>query len=258
MGRLCLVLGALLLPLLAVAEPHAGGPVSGTVVEVFDGDTFVLSGGERVRLLDINTPERARDMTPAEAYSAEARAKLTSLVQGKAVTLKYGPRTRDAYERLLAHVYLNDGTWVNGEMVKSGMAHVYSFADNRLLAEKLMSLEVEARAKGLGIWQEQRWGVREAATCCAAADVGRFMLVRGTPIQVLHVDDRTYMNFGKDWKTDFTVYVMDKDMKWFKKAGVKDLRGAYMGKPLLVRGFTQPVNGVMVRATHPEQLEVMK
>ena len=59
------------LTLFGLAPAHSALKVS----SIYDGDTFTLSSGERVRLLQIDTPE----LSPKECYGIEAKALLVKL-----------------------------------------------------------------------------------------------------------------------------------------------------------------------------------
>ncbi len=268
-----LLCALLLLPTLAVAELQPFGVLNGTVVHVSDGDTLRLDTGHVVRLLDINTPELAHDDLPAEPLATQAKLALQHLALGQPVQVQLGGRVYDPYERVLGHVYLRNGSrnaWVNGGLVRGGFAHVYTFPDNRVYGPELLALEVAARAEAVGLWALPRWQVRAANICCAEADIGTFVLVRGTVQALAKVGNRTFLNFGPDWRTDFSVVIDDKNLKYFRPASSKGQRRAkgaakpppfslntYLGKEVMVRGVAQPVNGVLVRVTHPEQLQVI-
>jgi micrococcal nuclease len=253
------LLAGISLPILA-AVPY---PVSGTVASVTDGDTFTLTTGQKVRLLDINTPELAHETRPEEPMAVQAKKLLTDLLDGKEVTLETGKRPYDVYGRLLAHVYLPvgdnpQGNWVNGVMVREGYGHVYTFEDNGVHGGKLLALEERARASKKGIWALPRWQVRQAADCCAPEDVGRFVLVQGVVKSVGYGPNGTrYINFGDDYRTDFTVKIDGRDKRAFKDwKHTKDF-GKLDGRMLLVRGKVAPVNGALIRATHPAQIDVI-
>lgn len=235
---------------------------SGRVVRVVDGDTLVLDGDRRVRLLDINTPELAHDGAAAQAGGKAAADALRALTFGHNVTVQSGPQKKDKFDRLLGHVFLENGSWVNGTLVRDGYAHVYTFAENAVYGPQLLAYEAQARVAKRGIWALPNWQTRRAADCCAKADIGTFKLVQGTVKAAAHVKTasggRTYLNFGDDWRTDFSLFVADKDSKWFKKAGIVNIGDYYRGKTVRMRGFLQPVNGVLVRVTHPNQLEIME
>ncbi len=70
------------------------------------------------------------------------------------------------------------------------------------------------------------------------------------------VRGRVYLNFGADWKTDFTVTVAPRDRRLFDDAGIDP--GAFAGARLRVRGWVKQYNGPMIEVTHPEQIEVLE
>ena len=174
--------------LLSAAIPHAS--VAGTlsivgpdqwahVAYVYDGDTLRTDDGEKVRLLGINAPEVAHDNEPGQPLGEEAGNRLRALVLGQEVRLQTDEVHRDVYGRLLAHVYLRDGTWIDGLLVKEGLAHVYLFPPNFLHADALLREEDTARSSRLGIWATGRFRVL-AATEVSRAEAGQFRVVEGT------------------------------------------------------------------------------
>ena len=105
----------LLLSLLAPTCSHTQSLICTRVV---DGDTIILSNGEKVRLIGVDTPETVRPNTPVEYYGKEASAFTKKMVEGKDVKLEYDWQQRDKYGRLLAYVYLMDGTFLNAWMLQ--------------------------------------------------------------------------------------------------------------------------------------------
>jgi micrococcal nuclease len=226
------------------------------VAEVKDGDSFVLTTGQGVRLLDINTPEGPREGTPAEPYADDARSTLKSLIEGKTITLATGRKSTDKYGRLLAHATV-DNTWVNGEMVKRGLAIAYTFADNRERADDILKLEQTARTTNTGLWSHPRWAVKSATTCCTPEELGRFQIIQGKVISTGRDKDSLYLNFGLDYRTDVTARILYKDMKWFRERNVDKPEEYYLNKTVRLHGMAAPVYGVLVNVSHPEQIEVL-
>src|SRR5687767_8858842 len=68
-----------------------------SVTRIIDGDTRVVEGGDRVRLLDIDTPEKG------QPCSANATARLAELIDGKEVLLEKRGEDKDRYDRLLRY-----------------------------------------------------------------------------------------------------------------------------------------------------------
>lgn len=237
-------------------EDVASSVVMGRVVQVLDGDTFVLASGDRVRLVDINAPEMPHDGALAEPFAGESTARLRALVDGKDVRLEVGKKERDVYGRLLAHVYVGK-EWVNGAMVREGLAIAYTFADNAMKPAEILAAEDVARRGKVGLWGHPRWTVKEAATCCAAGEMGRFQVVEGVVVSSGGDKEHVYLNFGPDYRTDFTVRVRRGDVKkYFAKAGIKDMK-TYVGQRVRVHGMVAPVYGAMVVVTHPGQMEII-
>jgi micrococcal nuclease len=121
------------------------------VTGVIDGDTIIISGGQRVRYLGIDAPER-EGKSPAEFLAQESYQLNRRLVLKKEIRLVYGPERRDRYDRILAYIFLDNGLLVNGELVKQGLAKVLYFGPWMDRFEDLLQLQREAIKDSRGIW----------------------------------------------------------------------------------------------------------
>ena len=121
---------------------------------VIDGDTIVLSNGDKVRLIGVDTPETKHPQKPVEYYGKEATAFTKKMVGGKVVKLKYDVQRRDKYGRLLAYVYLMDGTFLNAEIIKQGYGHAYTRLPFKYM-EEFRQYEKEAREAKRGLWADK-------------------------------------------------------------------------------------------------------
>lgn len=137
--------------LLAVAAGSAGGGQLPRVVTVADGDTLSVSTGQRVRLVQIDTPE----FGTGECYSRAAAKELRRLAPvGTAVRLEADPRLDqvDRYGRLLRYLW-KGGVNVNQELVRRGAATVWFYGGDRgKYASRLLAAQAEARAAKRGLW----------------------------------------------------------------------------------------------------------
>jgi micrococcal nuclease len=149
-----------------------------TVSYIYDGDTFKTDRGEKIRLLGINTPEIAHASKPGEILGKQAKYRLKELIGNRLVRLEFDREKRDKYGRLLAHVWLRDGSWVNSQMIQDGLAHLYIFAPNFRHAGKLLQHEKAARLKRSGIWGKSRFKVIKKANVTPSM-IGQFRLVKG-------------------------------------------------------------------------------
>ena len=120
-------------------------------VRVIDGDTIELDGGERVRLLGVDTPETVDPRRPVQYFGKEASAFTRRMVEGKNVRLEEDQDTRDRYGRTLAYVYLQDGTFLNAEIVRQGYGHAYTRFPFRY-EQRFVQLERESRENSRGLW----------------------------------------------------------------------------------------------------------
>lgn len=123
---------------------------------VDDGDTVVLSDGTRVRYIGINAPEIAHEDRPAERFGTEARAFNRKLVYQKKVRLELDRERQDQYGRVLAYVYLEDGTFVNAELLRGGYAYHLFRRPNTKYGHLFLVLQREAMAKRVGLWKAFR------------------------------------------------------------------------------------------------------
>ena len=154
-----LLLGAILglFPTLSRPSDRAPKPpISVRVVRVIDGDTIEVCcigwKRESIRYIGINTPETHHATTGVEAYGKEAAGANARLVSGKTIRLEFDVQQRDRHGRILAYVYLEDGTFVNARLVEQGFAQVMSVAPNVKHQEMFLRLQGEARGAGRGLW----------------------------------------------------------------------------------------------------------
>ena len=127
-----------------------------TVKKVVVGDTLVLENKERVRLNGVDTPETKHPRKPVEHYGKEATAFTKKMVQGKRVRLEFDPANahighKDRYSRTLAYVFLEDGTFLNAEIIKQGYGFAYTRFPFKHMDE-FRRYQREAREQGRGLW----------------------------------------------------------------------------------------------------------
>lgn len=225
---------------------------AGTIVAVIDGDTVRLDDGRTVRLVGVSAPELNPERSRrgiVEPYAREARAALEKLTRGRSVTLRAGDTPEDRFDRVLAHLVTADGTWVQGELLRQGAVMVYTFPDNRALAKEMLAIEDDARKAGRGLW-----GFPETRAQKADEKLVRehFTLVEGRVRSVARVRDSIYLNFGEDYRRDFTIRLRAGTARAIARAGIDVLK--LEGAEVRVRGWVFEENGPMIDVTHAEQM----
>ena len=235
---------------------------TGRVARIIDGDSFVLAlknGDElSVRLSAIQAPRTAQRAARAWPYAQEAKAGLAALIKGRTVQLYYGGETRDRFGRAVAQIYTMDSSgkpdlWIQGEMVRLGLARVYSWKDELADMAALYALETTARDRSRGIWSHSFYAVRRPDPDPLAQYVDSLQIVEGIVTSTADVRGRIYLNFGADYKTDFTIAITKKNVKRFAALDLIDLTGARVR----VRGWVELINGPMIWLDHPSRLEVL-
>jgi micrococcal nuclease len=142
------------------------------VVRVIDGDTFVcrFSDGkeEHIRLIGVDAPELRRNQKGEKDSERRGQDISTILAQGKKasnftksylkpgipVKLELDVELRDRYQRLLAYVYLPDGTFFNALLVQEGYAQIMTVPPNVRYQDLFLKLQREARENNRGLWKE--------------------------------------------------------------------------------------------------------
>jgi micrococcal nuclease len=142
------------------ATPHpnaslARGDEFVLVARVIDGDTLELASGVKLRLIGVDTPETVHPQKPVEAFGKEASGFTRHMVEGKRVRLEYDWQRTDKYRRTLAYVYLEDGTFLNAELIRQGYGHAYTRFPFKHL-DDFRALEREARQQKRGLWAAPR------------------------------------------------------------------------------------------------------
>jgi micrococcal nuclease len=116
------------------------------VERVIDGDTVVIAGGERVRLLGIDTPEKG------QILYLEAKERLEGMVLGKSVLLEKDTENKDKYGRLLRNIFAGD-VFVNRVLVEDGLARSLIIPPNEKHAYDIAAAEARAKKANLGVWK---------------------------------------------------------------------------------------------------------
>lgn len=226
----------------------------GEVLEVVDGDTVFLSSGVEVRMVGIQAPKLplGRRGFAKWPLADEASATLDTLARGRTFTMHFGGLRMDRHGQALAHLVAANGYWLQGEMLRLGMARVYTFPDNTALAGHMLALEREARQNRFGIWSHPFYAIRGPEEL--VPEIGTFQIVEGTILQAADVRGTVYLNFGEDWRTDFTVSIRKRARRTF----TDEDPAAWTGRKVRVRGWLKSRNGPMIEATHAEQIELLE
>ncbi len=124
----------------------------------------------------------------------------------------------------------------------------------KLTEQNLYEFESEAREKLLGLWSEEQYKVKTPDTINGYEN--SFQVIEGTIVNTSLRKDKLYLNFGEDWKTDFTIAIPKQALQIFKKAGLTPKE--WSGKHIRVRGWVEEYNGAMMKVTNPVQINMLE
>lgn len=226
------------------------------VEEVIDGDTVVLSTGERLRYIGIDTPEtwlRENDefIYDPQPFSYQATQLNKKLVEGKIVRVEFDIRRKDHYGRLLGYCFVDD-LFVNKELVRQGYAVLYTFVPNVKYVDLLVQAQKEAQAAGRGLWQDYK----AIAPDQAHDYIGKIHTVKGKVVSTYESDQVIFLNFGPNYREDFTVVIFRSTADFFTECQLKPV-DFYQGRILEVTGLIQEHNGPQIVINTPDQIRII-
>ncbi len=224
------------------------------VKAVIDPQTIQLEDGHIVRLTGIDFP----DFNPDEPgdFSLTAMQILRDMLVGKTVLLyQTVNREEGRINRMgqdIAQIQReSDKAWVQGTLLSLGLARVRTAQRNPEMAQQMYDLELAAMKDKAGIWENYSKVLPPEE---AEAHEGSFQIVEGRIESAALKQNRIYLNFGKDWKTDFTISIAPEDKRAFSKQNLDPLQ--WNGKQVRVRGWIESYNGPYMQISHPAAIEV--
>lgn len=128
------------------------------VVSVVDGDTFKINYNgtvTKVRLIGVDTPESvSSNQSKNNKYGVEASNYTKERLEGQTVHLEFDVQQTDKYGRLLAYVYLEDGTMYNKELLEKGYAQIATYPPNVKYVDEFIQIQKQAKENKVGFWAE--------------------------------------------------------------------------------------------------------
>jgi len=142
----------LVISIVLMAAGYSPAQTWHTVKWVDDGDTIILATGQRVRYIGINAPEIDHADQKAQPYGYKAMSFNKNLVMRHRIRLEFDTERYDQYGRMLAYIFLPDGSCINSRLLQNGLAF-YLYRWPNVKYEKILFKEqLEAMASRKGLW----------------------------------------------------------------------------------------------------------
>lgn len=225
---------------------------------IASANTLTLDDGTDLRLAGILFPT-ARDLPAAPPnwpLAAQAQAAADRLLEGRTLRLAAVGAFRDRYGRRVAHAMTANGAWVQSALVEDGFARVAPLPGETDCARDLFAREAVARARGVGLWANPAYAIRQARQPRSLEPlVGTFQIVEGWVADVGVRRSDVFLNFGRNWRWDFTAAV---DLRRTQdRDALIDRLKHLKGRLVRVRGFIDLRNGPFVGLASADVIEVL-
>ena len=209
-----------------------------------DGRTLALKDGRELRLAAIEVVEASR-------------AALQTLAAGHALRLEKLGAERDRYGRLVALAFIGaDPQSLQQLLLSEGVARVSAHIGDKTCAAALFAAERAAREAKRGLWADPNFAPLQSDDLLKLrAEAGRFTLVEGKVLSVRVSGSTIYLNFGRRWTRDFSVFIPKRRERDFTAAGV--IPKGLEGHGVRVRGWIDQRGGPIIEADAPEQIELI-
>lgn len=235
--------------LIAAAALAAPRVFARGTAKALSGDSF-LDGAAEVRLADILAPRTEPLAGASEPFAEQARDALQSLLAGDLALSDAAPA--DRWGRRVVRAAGKGGVSLAEALLRRGAARVHPETDEYDVIRRLLECEAEARKASRGLWRMPEYRVRDALNADGA--IGGYHLVEGAVASAEKHGPRVYLNFGEDYRTDFTASAKSTLARRWRSTGSVDLE-SLGGARLRVRGYVASINGPSIELTHPMQIE---
>ncbi len=230
------------------------------LLKIYDGDTILISLNgkqERIRFTGINTPEidHPKYHKKGEFFGPEAKRHLNKILRKHKISrLEFDVNKRDKYHRMLAYIFLDNGKMLNELMVEDGFAYVYNFPPNVKYTAVFNSAEAYAKRKHLGIWKNKIKTISANNLKKLYKNIGKYVEVKGYVTSTYKSKKAIYLNFGKNYKKDFTAVIFKNCWNLFKE----NPDSFFKYKKLKITGKLSNYNGPEIIVSNLNQIKLIK
>ncbi|MEB8432871.1 thermonuclease family protein [Cocleimonas sp. KMM 6892] len=226
---------------------------SATVKWVYDGDTVLLTDKRKIRIIGVDTPETKHHKQKGQAYGAKAKEALREKLKqhNYKVRLLYGKEKKDKYSRVLAHVFLKDGTNISSWLLQQGYAKTLAISPNIAFADCYKKAERSAQLKSLNIWKIKKNQIYSEHSISKKAK--GYVRLKGIINNKKRYKNSLSLTLNSSDKKPIKIIIKKKNLVYFKSIDFDKL----IGKSIIVSGMLKNQRKRRtIQLNHPSQLQV--
>lgn len=227
-----------------------------TVTDIIDPLSIKLDDGRIIQLAGLDYPDLDYHAPGKLAQTAKKILEDFLLKQKVTVytTKKPDEGRTNRMGHSIAHLTRKDNDiWVQGLILKLGLARVRTEKTNTEMVHQMYDIEKAARDEKIGLWDDEKFKILTPEEAKLKSD--GYAIIEGQIYKVAMKKNKMYLNFGQNWRSDFTVAIDSKNRKDFQKDGINPLD--WNGKKIRVRGWMTYYNGPYMEIDHPERIEIL-
>ncbi|MGI9426695.1 MAG: thermonuclease family protein [Hyphomicrobiaceae bacterium] len=236
--------------------------VSRLVTAISGPNSLRLDDASEVVILGTLLPQKFDNRSSIGAWppAIAAAQTLARVAVGKSIALIEPLATRDRYGRRRGQIFVQTGDeriWLQALLLRLGQARVDVAGLPVTCARLLLDYERQARQAKRGLWDNGAYHIRQASR---PRDLLRyrssFQIVRGRVRDVARTRTRVYVNFGDEWRTDFTAGLSRSIARTYARHETDVAR--LKGKLIEVRGWIERRGGPFIQVRHTAQIAVIR
>jgi len=188
---------------------------------VFDGDTFELNDGRRIRFIGINAPEMGHNGALDQPLALQAKKKVKAFIaKSHSIWLSFEKEHYDHYGRVLAHVFNGKGENLEQQLLAEGLAFPIYFPPDIDMLNCVKTASDQAREKKIGVWRLPYY--RPLSSTDLNGLSSGFHRIKDTVVRV-------YLRPGRTWWIDLdgevAISISKKNQRFFNRKDIRDLIG---------------------------------
>ena len=233
-----------------------------TATRISDARSLTVDGNQEITLAGLLVPSAVDAAArPSGSWPLEtaARRALEGLVKGRSIALAFTSDHTDRYGRRPSHIFVREASrvlWLQAELVRLGLARVDAVTLSEKCSASLLAIEATSRRRGAGLWAHAAYQIRDASDDRGLLRFrSTFQIVEGLISRASRARHLVYINFGRQWRRDFTIGI---GARLWRQLEAKGLRlETLAGKRVRVRGWIERRGGPFIYLRSPQELELL-